>query len=148
MMKLKDSETRVTVGDIITLMGKKCGDCRGYQKIDGKIHHMTLSDTAWIPGLNTNTFSVTRSWKKGFQVTSEVEAPILKNNSTKTQLDEKMANHGSEGFILTTNIYKSANNSALLAPNKWKPEVKASVQAEGTSVKNQEKMTTKQLATL
>ena len=78
-------------------------------------------------------------------MTSEVEAPILKNNSTKTQLDEKMANHGSEGFILTTNIYKSANNSALLAPNKWKPEVKASVQAEGTSVKNQEKMTTKQL---
>ena len=88
---------------------------------------MTLSDTAVIPGLNTNPFSVTQSQQKGFQVTSEGEAPILNKKATKAHLDEKMANHVSKGFILTPNLYKCANNSALLAPNKWNPEGKAAI---------------------
>ena len=68
--KLKDAETRVTVGDSIPLIGKKCDDWHGYQKHDGKIHRVTLYSMAVITGLHGNLFSVTQALQKGFQVTS------------------------------------------------------------------------------
>ena len=34
MMNLKDAETRVTIGDSITLIGTKCGNWHGYQRRD------------------------------------------------------------------------------------------------------------------
>ena len=92
MTNHKDAEARVAVGDSRTLTGTKCGDWHRYQKRDGKLHHVTLSDTAIIPGRHTNIFSMTLSLKKGFQVTSEGEALILKKNSTDIQFDKKWRN--------------------------------------------------------
>ena len=56
-----------------------------------------------------------------------------------------MANNGGEWFLLTTKFYKSSNDTALLASEKWDPEGKASVNSEGAAVKKQENMTTKLL---
>ena len=69
-----------------------------------------------IPGLHTNIFSVIQALQKGFKGTSEYETLILKKNSTDIHFGEKMANNRGEVFLLTTNFYKSANDSAFLAP--------------------------------
>ena len=58
MMNLKDAETRVIVGHSRTLTEKKCGGWPGYHISDRKLHHVTLSIRAVIPGLHTNIFSV------------------------------------------------------------------------------------------
>ena len=100
-----------------------------------------------IPGLHRNIFSVTLALQKGFRVASEGESLILRGNSTKISFDEKMANHSGEGFILTTNFYNSANNANILPPKERNPEGKSAVQPEGVTTKNQEKTTSKQLAT-
>ena len=52
MTNLHDAKTQVTVRDSGSLTGKKCGDCHGYQKYDGKLHCVALSDTDVIPGLH------------------------------------------------------------------------------------------------
>ena len=90
MMNLKDPKTRVTAGDSRTLTGTKHGDWHFYHRCDGKIHHLTLSNTAAIPGLHTNLFSVTRSLQKGFQVKSEGKTLILNKISTDICFDKKM----------------------------------------------------------
>ena len=99
MTSLKDSKTRVTIGDSRTLTGEKCGNCRGYQRRDGKLHHVKLSNIAVIPVPYVNILSMVLAQKKGFQVTSEGETLILKKNSTYISFDEKMVNKGCEGFI-------------------------------------------------
>ena len=58
-----------------------------------------------------------------------------------------MVNNGSKGFLLTTNFYNIPNKAALLYPNKRKLEGKSSVHLEETTVKQQEKKTTKQKVT-
>ena len=90
-----------------------------------------------IPGLHANLFIVIQALQKGFQVTSEVETLILKKISTEICFDKKMAKIGGEGFILTANFYKSANEAACLEPKKRKPKVKASIYPEGTESNNQ-----------
>ena len=37
------------------------GDWKGYQKIDGKFYPVTCIDTAYIPDLSVNIFSVKRA---------------------------------------------------------------------------------------
>ena len=59
MTNLKDAETRVTVGDSKNLTGTKHGNRYGHQRLDGKLHHMTLSNRAVITGLHANIFSTT-----------------------------------------------------------------------------------------
>ena len=59
-MNPKDEEIRVTVGDSKTLTGTKLEVWHGYQRRDRKLHSVKLSNTAVIPGLHTNIFSVTR----------------------------------------------------------------------------------------
>ena len=59
MTNIKNSETRVTTGDSRTITGVKHGDWSGYQRRDRKLHHMTLSNTAVIPGLHKNIFKKT-----------------------------------------------------------------------------------------
>ena len=49
-----------------------------------------------------------------------------------------MAEKSGKGFILTTKLYKNANDAALLAPEKWKPEGKSAEQPEGMAVNKQE----------
>ena len=71
MTNLKDSETRFTVGDSRTLTGKKCGDWHGYQRRDGKLHRVMLSNTYVIPGLYENNFRAMQALQNVFQVTSE-----------------------------------------------------------------------------
>ena len=78
MTNPKDSETRVTIGDSGTIIMKKCDGWHSYQRRDGKLHHVTLSDTSVIPGVHANLFHVTQAPQKGFQVASEGEALIIK----------------------------------------------------------------------
>ena len=58
-----------------------------------------------------------------------------------------MAYKAGEGFLLTTKLYKSANCTSLLAPEKQKLKGKAVLQLERKSVKKQENMTTRKIAT-
>ena len=71
MTNLKYSEIWVTIGDSRTLIRTKCGDWNSYQSHDGKLHHVTLSNTYVLPGLHANQFGIIWSLKKGFGVTSE-----------------------------------------------------------------------------
>ena len=145
--KINNAETRVTVGDIRTLTGKKCGDWHSCHKRGGKLHNVTLTNIAVIPGLYANIFSVTQSPQKDFHVRSEGETLLLRKNSTGIRFDKKMANKAGEGFLPTTKFYKSANNADLLAPKKWNSEGKASIHPEGMATKKKDNTTTKQIAT-
>ena len=89
IMNLKDTKTQVTVGESITLTITKRGDWHGYQICGGKIHCVTLSNTAVIPVLNFILFSMTQALHKGFQVMQEGETLILKINSTSISFDKK-----------------------------------------------------------
>ena len=71
----------------------------------------------------------------------------MKKNPAKICFDKKMVNNSGKLFILTTNLYKNANTTALLASKKWNTEGKADINLEETVANNQENMTTKQLAT-
>ena len=70
-------------------------------------------------------------------MTTGGETLILKKKSIKIRLDEKIANKAGKGFLLTAKLYKSANNAAILNPEKRKLEGKASIQPEGTAIKKQ-----------
>ena len=50
MTKICDAEIRVTVVNSGTLNRAKYGNWHGYHKHDIKIHHVTLSDAAALPG--------------------------------------------------------------------------------------------------
>ena len=58
-----------------------------------------------------------------------------------------MANKSGKGFLLNTNFHKSANNAALSAPDKQKPDGKSSIQPEGTAIKKQYNTETKRITT-
>ena len=78
---------------------------------------MNLSYTYVITGLNANIFSITRAVQKGFPVTSEGKALILQN-PTDNRFDKKMAINVGKGFIPAKNLYKSAKDAVILAPEK------------------------------
>ena len=70
MTNLKDTETKVTTGEHKTLTGTKRGDWHGWQKRNGKLNNLTLTNMSILPGLHRNLFSVTQSLQKGFQLMS------------------------------------------------------------------------------
>ena len=113
IINLKDAKIGVTIGYSRNINGTKRGIWHGFQRHAIKLHGMTVSNTALISGLQENLLSVTLSIKKIFQVTSEGETLILNKNSTNIRFDKKMANIGSERFILTTRFYKNANSDSL-----------------------------------
>ena len=80
---------------------------------------------------------------KSLQVNPGGETFMLKENSTDIRFDQKIANNGGEGYLLTTNFYKSTNDAFILAPPEVETRRKVSQQLEGTSAKKQENMTTK-----
>ena len=86
---------------------------------------------------------MTQALQKGFQVTSEREALIIKKTPNVISFNDNMVNKGGEGFILTKKVYKSSKNANSLEPKKGNPEGKSDVWPEGTAVKQQEKKTTK-----
>ena len=56
-----------------------------------------------------------------------------------------MANKSGEGFLLTTNFYKSKNYATILVPKKLIKEGKAAINPEGMDINKQENNTTKQI---
>ena len=70
MANLKNSKTRVTVEYSVKFTGIKHDNRKGYQKHDDKLHRVVLSNSAVIPGVHKNIFSVTRALQKGFQIMS------------------------------------------------------------------------------
>ena len=145
MTKLKDAEMRVTVRNSKTLTKQKRGDWHRYQRRDGKVHHVTLTNTSGIPGLHVNLFTMARALQESFQLTPEGETLILKKNSTKIRFDEKMANKSKKGFMITTKFYKSENDAAIFSTKKQKTEGKSEVHLGGIAVKKQEQTTNKQI---
>ena len=71
MTNIKDTKTKVTVGDRKTLTGTKRVDWHFCHKRNGKLHDVTLTNMAVITGLYVNLFSVTWALQKGFELTSE-----------------------------------------------------------------------------
>ena len=98
MMNLKDSEIRVNIGGSRTLTRTNRGNWHGCQKCDRKLHCVTLTNAALIPGLHANIFNVMQALQKGFQVTSEGKTLILKNNSTEIRFYDKMAKNPAKDF--------------------------------------------------
>ena len=98
MTNLKDSETRVTLGDIIILTRKTHENWHDWQKHDGKLCLVTLKNIAVIRDIQANIFSLTQALQIGFQVTSERKTLILRNKSTEILFDKKMANKAGEGL--------------------------------------------------
>ena len=78
-------------------------------------------------------------------MTKEGESLILKKSSTEIRFDNKIANKYGKGLILTTKFYKSANDAALLTPEKQNPGGKAATQQEGTKINKKGNTTTKQI---
>ena len=70
MMNLNNAETQFTVVDSRTHNSTTRVNWHSYQRRDGKIHSVALSNVAVIPGLYKNIFSVTQALQKGFQVMS------------------------------------------------------------------------------
>ena len=73
MTKLKDSETRVTIGDsrenmVIGMAIKNMAE---------KNHHGKLSDTSVVTGLRASKFCLACALQKVFKMTSEGETIIL-----------------------------------------------------------------------
>ena len=89
MKNLRDVETRVIIGYSGILTGGKGGNWHGYQKREGEIYLVILSDTALIPGLHKNLFSVVRALQTGIQVTPKVKGIILKKQLTKIRFPRK-----------------------------------------------------------
>ena len=145
MTNLKDTKTRVTLGDSIPITSKKRGDWYGYDKEDEKLHRVDLYNMAVITGLHVNICRMTQAQQKSFQVTSEGETPTLKKNPIMIRFDKKMENNSGKGFLRTTKFYKIANNTAPLSSKIQKLKGKETLQPEGTAENDQEKMTTKHL---
>ena len=114
MTNIKDTKAKVALGDRKTLTGTKYCDRHIWQKRNKKLHHVTLTNMAVIPGLHPNLSSMMRTLQKGFQLTSEGKTQILKKSLTKIRFDKKMANKASVGFLLTTKFYKISNGAAIL----------------------------------
>ena len=64
MMNLKDTKTKVTVGDCKNLTVTKRGDWHDWKKYNTKLHHVMLKNMDVISGLHADLFSVTRSLQK------------------------------------------------------------------------------------
>ena len=58
-----------------------------------------------------------------------------------------MSNKSGEGFLLTSKLYKSANNAAILDPKNQKMKGDAYVHPEQTAIKKQQNTAKKQIAT-
>ena len=70
MTKLQEVKKVLKTGNRRTMTGFLQGDRNEYHKIDGKFYLVMCTDTAYIPDLSVNIFSVMRALTKGFNVTS------------------------------------------------------------------------------
>ena len=70
MKNLREVKRVVRRGNKKSITGSLRGDWKGYQKRDGKFYSVMCTDTAYIPDLSINIFSMTRALTKGFNVTS------------------------------------------------------------------------------
>ena len=73
---------------------------------------------------------------KSLQVNPGGETFMLKENSTDIRFDQKIANNGGEGYLLTTNFYKSTNDAFILAPPEVEPEEKSANSWKGRLPRN------------
>ena len=59
MTNIKDAKAIFAIGYRKPFTRTKHGDWHGWHKRDGKLHHKTLTNTAVIPVVHANLFSVT-----------------------------------------------------------------------------------------
>ena len=66
-------------------------------------------DTAYIPYLSVNIFSVTRATTKGFNVTSEKETLILMKYTITLKFEERLYHWNGDGYPLVKRLYSNQN---------------------------------------
>ena len=111
MINLIEVKTVVNTGNNKTMMGLLWGYWKGYQKRDGKFYQVTCTNTAYIPDLSVNIFSVTRALNKGFNVKSDKESLVLNKNTTILKFEDRLDHVNGGGYLLTARLYTSPNDS-------------------------------------
>ena len=72
---------------------------------------MTCTDTAYIPHLSVNTFSLTRATEKEINMTPEEQHPVLNKRATILKFEERL-DHGNDGsYILDSRLYAIPNDA-------------------------------------
>ena len=71
MTNLREIKTVFNTGNRKMMTVLLRGDWKGYHKINDKFYPVTCNDTAYIPGLSVDIFSVMRALTKGFNIVSE-----------------------------------------------------------------------------
>ena len=128
---LREVKTVVKTGINKTMTGLLRGDWKGLQKRDRKFYLVTSTDTAYIPYLSVNIFSMTRALTKGFNVMSEKENFELKKNATILKFEERLYNGNGNGYILAARVYTSPNGARKTHTEGNNPEGKTVTKVEG-----------------
>ena len=90
MKKLRDVKKLVKTGNKKMMTCSFRGYWKRYQKRDGKFYPVTCNETEYIPDLSVNIFSMTRALTKAFNMTSEKESLVLKENKTILKFEERL----------------------------------------------------------
>ena len=104
-----------------------------YQKRDGKFYQLSCTNTAYIPDLSVNIFSVMCALTKGFNVKSDKESLVLKKNTTILKFEERLDHGNGGGYILAARLYTSPNGSRKTYNEGNNPEGKTTTNLEGTT---------------
>ena len=92
------------------MLGSLQGNWTVNQKIYGVLYAVMCKDTAYIPYLSVNIFSMISAVKKLFNAMSEKKILILLKNTTILKLEERLDHSNDNVYLLNTSIYASINS--------------------------------------
>ena len=104
MMNVLEFKKMVKIRNKKTMTVLLWGNWKGFQKRDGKIYLVMCTDTAHIPYLRVNIFSLTCALTKGFNMTPENEIPVLKKNTTILEFEELLDHRNGESYLSVTRM--------------------------------------------
>ena len=84
---------------------------KGYQKIDGKNYLVMSTDTAYMPDLSANIFSMPHTLTKGFNKIPEKEILVLKKNATILKFEEHLYHGNGYVYLFSARLYASLNDT-------------------------------------
>ena len=105
MANLREVKTVVKIGNKKTTTSSLWGDWKGYQKRYGKVYPVKCTDTAYIPGLMVNIYSMTRALTKGFNVMPEKVNIVLKKDTTNLKFEVLLDHGNGDGYLLDARLY-------------------------------------------
>ena len=113
------------------MTGSLRGEKKGNQKWGGKLYPVTCTDTANIPDLSVNIFSMTRALTKRFNMTLEKESLVLKKNATILKFEDRLDHGNSDSYQLEMRLYTIPKDAGKMDKELKKPEGKTAVKLEG-----------------